>query len=99
MARRLVLALVVALVPTLVSAQERRDQDHRFERPGGARPFIPPHGPPPPPFSGGPVVGAPFRSGPVVGPQGHLFSYRGHVVERIRIAPFIYPPGWGYRRW
>jgi Nickel/cobalt transporter regulator len=99
MARRLVLAVVVALVPALVSAQDHRDQDHRFQRPSGARPFIPPHGPPQAPFRGGPVVGAPFRGGPVVGPQGHLFSYRGHTVERIRIAPFIYPSGWGYRRW
>jgi Ni/Co efflux regulator RcnB len=21
------------------------------------------------------------------------------MVERVRIAPFIYPRGWGYRRW
>ena len=94
-----VLAAVVALVPTLASSQEHRDQEHRFERPGGARPFIPPHGAPQPPLRGGPVVGPPLRGGPFVGPQQHLFSYRGHTVERVHIAPFIYPRGWGYRRW
>ena len=33
------------------------------------------------------------------GPPGHQFSYRGHMVERIHVNPFIYPQGWGYRRW
>jgi Ni/Co efflux regulator RcnB len=104
---RLVLAMVVALVPTLASAQEHRDE-HRGERPGGARPVVPPRAPlppgrggpgPGPQFRGGPVVGPQFRGGPGVGPRDHEFSYRGRDVERVHIAPFLYPRGWGYRRW
>ena len=30
---------------------------------------------------------------------GARFSYRGHDIERVHIHPFIYPPGFGYRRW
>jgi hypothetical protein len=88
MLRRLALAVMIALVPIVASAQE----EHRFERPG-ARP-VQPHGPPGPAFRGGPV-----RGGPVVGPQGHLFSYRGRTIERIHVVPFLYPHGFGYRRW
>jgi Nickel/cobalt transporter regulator len=88
MPRRLVLAVVVALIPILGSAQEHRFGEHRFERPA-ARPFGQPHGP----------LQPPFRGGPVVGPQEHLFSYRGHMGERLHVAPFLYPRGWGYRRW
>jgi hypothetical protein len=83
MSRRLALAVMISLVPIVASAQE----EHRFEKPG-ARP-VQPHGPP------GPV----FRGGPVVGPQGHSFSYRGRTVERIHVDPFVYPHGFGYRRW
>ena len=27
------------------------------------------------------------------------FSYRGHDIERIHMRPFLYPPGFAYRRW
>jgi Ni/Co efflux regulator RcnB len=27
------------------------------------------------------------------------FSYRGRDIERVHIRPFIYPPGFAYRRW
>jgi Ni/Co efflux regulator RcnB len=47
---------------------------------------------------GGPPPGAFVHPGPG-GPPGHQFTYRGHEVERVHINPFIYPPGWGYRRW
>jgi hypothetical protein len=43
--------------------------------------------PHPPPRIGGPR-GAP---GPVV--------FRGRPINRVHLAPFVYPAGWGYRRW
>lgn len=47
-----------------------------------------PHGPSPA------VVGHPG------GPGGERFSYHGHQFNRVHAAhPFVYPPGWGYRRW
>jgi hypothetical protein len=68
--RRLALAVMIALVPTVASAQEELvlkgpapDPSSRTDRRD---------------FRGGPV-----RGGPVVGPQGHLFSYRGRTIERI----------------
>jgi Ni/Co efflux regulator RcnB len=27
------------------------------------------------------------------------FIYRGRVINRIRVVPFVYPRGWAYRRW
>ena len=33
------------------------------------------------------------------GPVGRQFLYRGHMINRVRVAPFVYPAGWGYRRW
>jgi len=52
-------------------------------------PVVRPHGPPPPglvrPRPGGPV--------------GPHFTYRGRTINRIHLAPFVYPPGWAYRRW
>jgi Ni/Co efflux regulator RcnB len=27
------------------------------------------------------------------------FFYRGRAFERVRSGPYVYPPGWGYRRW
>src|SRR5205807_10317235 len=32
-------------------------------------------------------------------PGGAQFFYRGRSFERVRSAPFFYPPGWGYQRW
>jgi Ni/Co efflux regulator RcnB len=42
-----------------------------------------------------------IRRGRRLGPPGGgaRFSYRGHDIERVHIHPFIYPPGFGYRRW
>jgi Ni/Co efflux regulator RcnB len=30
---------------------------------------------------------------------GHQLSYKGHMINQVHGSPFIYPPGWGYRRW
>ena len=32
-------------------------------------------------------------------PGGAQFFYRGRAFERVRSGPYVYPPGWGYRRW
>jgi hypothetical protein len=59
----------------------------RFDKPspGGAR-IGPPPGPPP--------------AGAFVAPRpGNQFTYHGRAFDRVQIAPFAYPPGWGYRRW
>lgn len=109
MLHRVALAAMLALLPIVASAQE----EHRFERPGtrAVQPPGPPGsvyrggpivGPPGPVVRGGPVVGPPgpvVRGGPVVGPQDHVFSYGGRSFERVHIAPFVYPRGFGYRRW
>jgi hypothetical protein len=42
------------------------------------------------------------RPGAMEGPRpggGAQFSYHGHTVERVHRDPFIYPQGFGYRRW
>jgi Ni/Co efflux regulator RcnB len=33
------------------------------------------------------------------GAPGAQFSYRGRMIERVHRDPFIYPQGFGYRRW
>ena len=35
----------------------------------------------------------PPRGGPA------QFSYRGRMINRVQVAPFVYPRGWAYRRW
>jgi Ni/Co efflux regulator RcnB len=47
------------------------------------------------------IVGKRRRSSiqAVVRPGGPQFVYRGQAFERVRTAPFVYPPGWGDRRW
>src|SRR5579859_6604238 len=50
----------------------------------------------------GPVVGGPFVRGPVRvgGPAGAPFVFHGHAINRVHFArPWVYPRGWGYRRW
>jgi hypothetical protein len=44
---------------------------------------------------GGPV-GA-HVGGPRVGPGAVVF--RGRPINRVHLAPFVYPNGWAYRRW
>jgi hypothetical protein len=76
--------------------------EFRGPRPGGPGPgeFRGPRpgGPGPGEFRG-PRLGGPgpaeFR-----GPRpGGAFVYQGRPFNRVHIAPFIYPRGWGYRRW
>ena len=56
------------------------------------------------PIGHGPVVGGPVH-GPVrvgVGPAGGgaPFVFHGHPINRVHFArPWVYPRGWGYRRW
>ena len=80
--------------------------------PGGppmVRPAPMPHGPigpgPGPHPGPGPIGPHP---GPMVGPHpGPMgpggphpqFGYHGHYFTPAHISPFIYPPGWAYRRW
>jgi hypothetical protein len=115
MLRVLTVAAMFALaVPTLAAAQDHHDNGHGPQRaaphgpppghPGGpppGRPAFVPHGPVGGPLHGpivgGPIVGGPMHPGP--GPGGPQFSYRGHFINRLHIAPFIYPPGWAYRQW
>ena len=48
------------------------------------------------PIGHGPVVGGPVR----VGVGGAPFVFHGHPINRVRFGrPWVYPPGWGYRRW
>jgi hypothetical protein len=96
MLRVIAMAAMLALtVPTLAVAQGNNENPHHpGARPGprpGPRPAFVPHGPP----RGG-MAGP--RLGPG-GPPGRQFSYRGHTINRIHIAPFAYPAGWAYRRW
>jgi hypothetical protein len=78
--------------------------------PGGPPPGGPMAGPPPPmapphmgppPHVGPPPMGLPpgATAGPPPGGPRGPFSYRGRMINPVRGAPFIYPPGWEYRRW
>ena len=92
MSRVLAIAMMFALaVPTLAVAQENGQHPPERGRPG-------PGGPGPGMRPGGPPPGA-FRGPPRGGPPGAQFSYRGHMINRVRVAPFVYPGGYGYRRW
>jgi hypothetical protein len=85
---------------------------HPVPHPGGPALRAVPHGPPPgamghppgPPAAmvrpAGPPMEHPVEHsmGPPPGAAAR-FSYRGHDIERVHIHPFIYPPGFGYRRW
>jgi hypothetical protein len=104
MFRIMAIAATLALaLPSLAVAQQ--PQPHpgakAVGRPGGGGP--PPGGRVvvrPGPGAGGPHGGPPGGGGRVVvGPGGAHFSYRGHNFNRVHLAPFVYPAGWGYRRW
>jgi hypothetical protein len=71
-----------------------------FVRPGGPHPgaeFVRPGGPHP----GAEFVrpGEPHPRAEFGRPDGAQFFYRGRAFERVRSAPYVYPPAWGYRRW
>jgi Ni/Co efflux regulator RcnB len=105
MLRAFVIAASVALaVPGLALAQDHRDEHHQGgppPHPGGPPPGRAPHGPPPGAMGGphphGPPAAAMVR--PAGPPAGARFSYRGRDIERVHIRPFVYPPGFAYRRW
>jgi hypothetical protein len=102
--RTLTIAAVLALVvPTLAAAQPppKGGKPPPARPAGAAKPAFVPHGGPPPHGPavvvrpGGPVVGV---HPAVVGPHG-AFTFRGRNFGRVHAAPFVYPGGWGYRRW
>jgi Nickel/cobalt transporter regulator len=115
MLRTFTIAAAFALVvPTLAAAQEHHEE-HKGPPPGahpGGPPPPHPGGPPGPPHPmlkpvphPGPMGGPPHPPGPPPaafvhpgGPGGH-FSWHGHDFNRVHVNPFIYPPGWAYRRW
>jgi Ni/Co efflux regulator RcnB len=94
MLRRIAFVSIIAIaLPTLAMAQGG-PPEHRARHPGPARPAVRPHGPP------GHMMGphGAMRPGPGVARGPMLFH--GHPLHRVRFAhPWVYPPGWGYRRW
>ena len=50
------------------------------------------------PHVGGPHVGGP-RVGLVGGPAGKQFGFHGKMINRVHLAPFLYPHGFRYQRW
>jgi Nickel/cobalt transporter regulator len=99
--------LVLALPSLAIAQQPQGHPGAKAVRPGGGGP--PPGGRAvvrPGPGVGGPHVGGPHVGGPpaggrrvVGGPVGAQFTYHGHGFNRVHGAPFVYPAGWGYRRW
>jgi Nickel/cobalt transporter regulator len=93
-----VVAVVALALPNLAAAQQPPHPGGKPPpgRPGpGPRPAVVPHGPP---------VGGPRGAAVVVrpggpGPGGRGFVFHGRPFTRAHLAPFIYPPGFGYRRW
>jgi Nickel/cobalt transporter regulator len=95
-------AVFTMVLPSFASAQEEHHEGPGHPpppHPGGPAPkvFVAPHGPMVGPHPGPAVVVHP--GGPAVVVTGPRFTYRGHDIERIHIAPFVYPAGWAYRRW
>jgi hypothetical protein len=85
MLRKIVLtAMMMLAVPTVGMAQ----REEHPGRPGEVR------GPRP----GGPPRPGEFR-GPRPGGAPGRFLYHGRPFNRVHLAPFVYPPGWAYRRW
>jgi Nickel/cobalt transporter regulator len=102
----LAIATIITMgLPSLAAAEEEHHQGQGQQQPpphpGGPQPkvFVAPHGPVVGPHPGPVIVhpGGPHPEAVIVG--GPRFIYGGHEIERIHIAPFIYPPGWAYRRW
>jgi len=90
-----VVAVVALALPNLAAAQQ---PPHGGKpppgRPGpGPRPAVVPHGPP----GGGRPAVVVRPGGP--GPGHGGFAFHGRPFTRAHLAPFIYPPGFGYRRW
>jgi Nickel/cobalt transporter regulator len=89
MLRKIVVtAMMVMTMPTAGMAQREEHPPRERPAPGGFR------GPHP----GGPPGPGEFRGPRPGGPPGR-FLYQGRPFNRVHIAPFLYPPGWAYRRW
>jgi hypothetical protein len=92
-----IIASIIVALPTLAVAQQY----------GGQHRPPPGKGPPGKPAIVRPPVGRPgFVPGRPVGPvvggprgPGRQFSFHGHFFNPVHLAPFVYPPGWAYRRW
>lgn len=115
MLRSLAIAAMLALVaPGLALAQDHPDEHHQggpphpggppprpMPHPGGPPPGVGPHGPPGAmmaPHPPGPPAAMVRPMGPPPGVAAR-FSYHGREIERVHVRPFIYPPGFAYRRW
>ena len=108
-------ATIALVAPGLALAQDHHDEHHQGgpphpggppPHPGGPAPRVVPHGPPPGAMGGPHPPGPPAAMArPMEHPMGPppgaaaRFNYRGHDIERVHIHPFIYPPGFAYRRW
>jgi hypothetical protein len=105
-------SLAVAAMFTLAGSTFSIAEEVHHPPPGAPHPAARPvpHGPPPGVPHGPParaVVGP--HPGPGPGPHGAFiaeprfgpgqFSFRGRMIGRLHLNPFIYPPGWGYQRW
>lgn len=91
--RTVMIAAMLALAaPTLAVAEEHHGKPPPGRPAGAVKPAFVPRGGPPP--HGPAVVAHPA----VVGPHG-AFTFRGRNFTRVHAAPFVYPGGWGYRRW
>ena len=92
-------AMIALAVPTLAMAQGH-EEHHPGARPPAGAPRGPHPGGPVGPHPSGPV--GPHPGGPVGphpgGPVGQVM-YHGRPFSPIHVAPFVYPPGFGYRRW
>jgi len=106
-------ATLVLAAPTLALAQGWAGGPGGHNKGAPARGPAPqhaaPHGPVGgngPAFHRGPIGHGPVVGGPVHGPVrvgvggGTPFVFHGHPINRVRFGrPWVYPPGWGYRRW
>ena len=103
---RIIMAIAATFalaLPSLAVAQQPQPHPRAVVKPGGGG--TPPGGGRvmvrPGPGGGGQHVGGPPGGGGRVvgGPGGAQFNYRGHAINRVHVAPFVYPAGWNYRRW
>ena len=97
-----VAAMLALAAPTLAMAEEEHHPPPGHPPAGHppAKAFVPPHGPPGPPHA--PIAPHPPGRPAALGhgpPGGAQFSYRGHMIERRHVDPFVYPHGWAYRLW
>ena len=99
-----VVAALILVLPGLSMAQPVQIQPVRPGRPGSPPPGPPPRPAPPRPAPPRPVPGRPGNYRPPVQiqplpPRGNQFWHRGRYYGRIPGPAYVYPRGWGYRRW